>query len=289
MIGLNNKKIGFIVDSSSNIPDGKYEDVKVVPLCITVTKNNVSKTYKDGVDMFLPDLKKALDDKDADVKTSQANMMDMMKACDEMCPKYDYVIVMPIHEKISGNINSWRMLKDEYPNLIVLMTLDITLSFTWTLEVFKDYLKTHECNEASLQDYVNKEIIPHRFGFLMITDLKQMVKGGRVSGLKAAIAKLFKINPVIFMDKNGLEQYSKCKTYDKYFDIVDEYIARTRPGQKITRFFLVTPIGNEKVEKEFIETFKRRYHIDKYDLTSLPTIVVAHSGANHVATYFDVR
>jgi len=288
MIGLNNKKIGFIVDSSSDISNGQFEDVKVVPLGITVTENGIAKTYKDGVDINLFQLKDELK-AGKDIKTSQANMMDMMKAADEMCSQYDYVVVLPIHAKLSSNYNSWKIIQEDYPNLVVVMSLDITRSFVWTIDLLKDYLTSHECNEAQLQDYVNKEVVPHRFGFLMVTDLKQLVKGGRVSGLKAAIAKLFKINPVIFMDNNGLANYDRARSYEQYFKIVDAYMAEHRQGQSIKKIFIVTPIGNEQVGKDFVEAFNKHYNNMPHETTFLPTVVVAHTGVDHVAMYFDVR
>ncbi|MBQ6970469.1 DegV family protein [bacterium] len=40
------------------------------------------------------------------VKTSQANMNQMITAAAEMTKKYDQVIVLPIHRGLSGNANS---------------------------------------------------------------------------------------------------------------------------------------------------------------------------------------
>ena len=93
MIGLNNKKIGFIVDTSSTIKNGDYEDVAVLPLGINVVENGSTKTYQDGVNFNNDDLKRILLDKKSEVKTSQANMSEMMKIAQKMCSQYDYVIV----------------------------------------------------------------------------------------------------------------------------------------------------------------------------------------------------
>ena len=47
MIGFNNKKIGFIVDSSSNIKTNDFDDIMVVPLGININENGKITNYQD--------------------------------------------------------------------------------------------------------------------------------------------------------------------------------------------------------------------------------------------------
>lgn len=288
MIGLNNKKIGFIVDTSSTIKNGDFDDVMVLPLGITVTENGITKTFKDGVDFTNDDLRRVLLDKKSDVKTSQANMQDMLKICQEMCSKYDYVVVMPIHAKISSNINTWKLLKDDFPNLVVLMTYDIVRSFNWTLEDLRNYLTTHECVEDQMQKFVDT-YLPNRFGFIMIEDLKQMVKGGRVSGLKAAFAKLFKIYPIIYMDYTGLHHYVKGKSNKDIFNTLDKYIKEKHPNQQIVRMFLMVPIGYEEIGNKYLEDYKKHYQKDPPEHFTFPAVIIAHTGLKHVALYVELK
>ena len=288
MIGLNNKKIGFIVDTSSTIKNGDYDDVSVLPLGITVVENGTTKTFKDGVDFTTADLEKVINNKNADVKTSQANVADMMKICQDMFSKYDIIIVLPIHGKISSNINTWRMLKDDFPNLVVLMTYDIAGSFAWTLEDLREYLKTHECVEAEVQKYVDS-FLNKRFGFLMVEDLSQLAKGGRVSGIKAALAKLFKIFPVIYMDYTGLKNYAKAKSNEDLFGILDKYLKETHPGKQIVRMFLIVPIGFEDIAKQYLEDYKNHYKKEPPVTYTFPSVITTHTGLKHVALYVELK
>lgn len=289
MIGLNNKKIGFIVDSSSNLKDGQFDDVKVVPLGISIQNGTNIKSYKDGIDFHENDLTQALNNKTTNVKTSQAAMPDMMKIADEMCSKYDIVFVLPIHNKLSGNVNSWKLLKDEFTNLNVVMTWDISISFAWTIEKIKNYLKTNEAIETNVQNFVNENIIPHRCGFLMVEDLEQLKKGGRVNTVKAILAKLFKIRPVILFDQNGLTNYDKAKDYQDLFDILDKHISENYSGKKITKVILLTPYDNEQTKSAFLADYSSHYGSIPYELSSLPTVVVCHTGLKYVGIYVEIR
>lgn len=285
MIGLNNKKIAFIVDSSSNIKEGQFEDVKVVPLGVTIQNGSDVKVYKDGVDFTPENLKQTLENKDIAIKTSQASMPDMMKAIQDMCTKFDEVFVFPIHKDLSGNINTWKLLKDDFPNLNVVMTCDIGASFAWTIDEVKEFLKTNEANEVAVQRFINEQVIPHRVGFLMVQNLSQLVKGGRVSKGKAVIAKIFKIKPVILFDKQGLTNYDTAKDYEDLFDILDKHINDNYANKPIEKITLYVPYNDNQTKEEYVNAYSKHYGSIPYEVVNFPTVIVSHTGLKHVAIY----
>ena len=289
MVGLNNKKIGFIVDSSSNLKDGQFDDVKVLPLGVTIQNGSDIKSFKDGIDFHENDLTNALNNASTQIKTSQAAMPDMFKIAQEMCSKYDQVFVFPIHKNLSGNINSWKIVKDDFPNLNVVMTCDIGYSFAWTIEEVKNFLKTNEASEAIVQKFVDEQVIPHRVGFLLVEDLEQLKKGGRVSGIKAVIAKLFKIKPVILFDQNGLTNFDKVKDYAGLFAILDKHIAEKYNNQKIVKAIVFVPYGDDETKNKYLEEYKNHYGHIPYNLVNFPTVVVSHTGLKHVAIYVKLQ
>ena len=101
MISFDNKKVGFIIDSSSNVKNSTFDDIKIIPLGVTVD----GKTYKDGMDFDLLQLKQAFDAHKI-VKTSQANINDMINISKEMSSKFDIIFVFPIHSRLSSNFNT---------------------------------------------------------------------------------------------------------------------------------------------------------------------------------------
>lgn len=287
MIGFNNKKIGFIVDSSSNIKPGQFEDVEVVPLQISVNDNGIINSYKDGVNFSTEQLKDLLDS-NKEVKTAQASMPDMMMATEKMCGQYDQVYVLPIHKNLSGNMNTWNIIKDDYTNLNVVMSCDIGASFIWTLEEIKDFLTKQEGNEQLVQEYIDKQIIPNRVGWLMVNNLDQLVKGGRVSNIKAAIAKLFKIKPIILFDANGLTNLDKAKNYPEYFIICQEYLKKYYPGKKVKRTILFNPL-DENAAIDFNNFFYRHFGNQYKEKHHFPSVIVSHTGIDHVAIYVELE
>jgi len=289
MIALNNKKIGFIIDSSSNIKDGQYDDVKVIPLGVSVQSGNSVSTYKDGIDFSNDDLKLNLSLDNVNVKTSQAAMPDMFAAAEAMCSKYDQVFVFPIHKNLSGNYNSWNMVKDDYPNLNVVMTCDIGQSFAWTIDEVKEFLKNNEATEQNVQKFVDEQIIPNRIGFLMVEDLTQLVKGGRVSGFKAALAKVFKVKPIILFSKDGLTSINKAKDYEGLFEKADDYIKEHFEDKQPKRAILFVPYNDDGKALEFKIQYQNHYGTLPHESANFPTVVVSHTGLSHVAIYFELE
>ena len=282
MISFDNKKVGFIIDSSSNLVVNTFNDVNIVPLGITID----GKTYKDGIDFNILQLEQAIDANKI-IKTSQANIIDMINISKEMSNNFDIVFVFPIHSKLSSNFNTWKLIANDFPKLQVIMTYDIGLSFLWTIKEVKKFLETHNANSRDVEEFIKNNILPKRVGWLMVNDLTQLHKGGRVNGLKAIISKFLKIHPIILFDQNGLTNIANAKTNEKYFEFCDQYINDNYNGMKIKKAILFVPLNKELITNNFINNWKSHYPNLPYEIQQFPTIVVAHTGINYVAQYVE--
>jgi fatty acid-binding protein DegV len=98
-------KIALIVDSSSGITNGKYPDVYVLPLIVTETIGSKINTYKDGVNLDNDKLCRMLES-GSDIKTSQANISEMIELAEKLSKEYDQIFVLPIPPTLSSNYNS---------------------------------------------------------------------------------------------------------------------------------------------------------------------------------------
>ncbi|MCF0227958.1 MAG: DegV family protein, partial [Malacoplasma sp.] len=177
-------KIGFIVDSASGIKNGQFPNVHVIPLVITVKDDSGNvKEYLDGVNVteaeIAADIKKGYD-----VKTSQAAVGVLMQEIEKIQDQYDKIYVMPIQPKISSSYNTWMMIKDDYPKLVILPTTDFTCGCIWNIEHLIDLANKDQLTDEVAMDYI-KNIHKKRNGILFVYDLNQLVKGGRISNFKA--------------------------------------------------------------------------------------------------------
>lgn len=293
MIGFNKKKIGFIVDSSSNIKNGDYDDVKVIPLGIIINENGKTINYLDEpsqLSWFT--LKEKLIQKKIAVKTSQANMSQMLTLASEMTKKYDQVIVLPIHRGLSGNGNSWSIIKDQFNGkLCVNFVDDVGFGYVWDIEIIKQELTKKAYNEQQLQEFINKNILGSRVGYLIVNDLSRLIAGGRIKNSTGLLAKLFKIKPIILFDKVGLNFLDKVKTFKSYFEVIKKDLDTKYKNMAIKRAIIFTPedYKQNKYFPDFYENFKIAYPKLNHVIKSMPNVITCHTGHDFFACYFEIK
>ena len=289
-------KIAFIVDSASGIKNGQYDNVYVLPLIITINDHTGSvKDYKDGVDIDEVKVDEAINNRKYDVKTSQASVGELMKMVESIQDEYDRIYVIPIHPKISNSINTWNMIKDDYPKICVLPTTDFTCGVIWDVEHLLELAKKGELTDEVALDYM-ANIYKHRNGILFVYDLTQLAKGGRISNFKAALAKIFKMKIIISADDLGLNFIDKSISMEKCVAKSFEYFKKHNPNfdaANVTRLGLIYSAVDKKNKNidAAIAAIKEElnnasYKEDKY---IFPNVLMAHTGGNMFAFYVEFK
>lgn len=287
MIDFNKKKTCFIVDTSCDIRENEIDDIYVVPLNVIVTQDNKSTSYRDEVEINMSKLKECFKKK-CDIKTSQANMIDMINVVESLSEKYDRILAFPIHDKLSGNFNSWNSLSSEYDKLSVFRLNDISTGIRWTINALKEKMKSEYLTDDKINAYIEKHIHDH-IGWLLVKDMAQLAKGGRVSNFKAAAGKLFGIQPIIRFDDKGLEFAHKVKNDLQYFQFVKKEINELGSGKKVKQAMIFTACSDNVKLKAFTDLFEKEFPNVKYKITPLPVVIVAHVGPDFFAVYVDLK
>ena len=291
---LTMSKIAFIVDSASGIKNGQYDNVYVLPLIITIKdETGTVKDYHDGVDINEVETDKAIKNRKYDVKTSQASVGELIKMVESIQDEYDQIYALPIHPKISSSINTWNMIKEDYPKLVVLPTTDFTCGVIWDIEHLLDLAKQDKLTPQVALDYITN-VHKHRNGILFVYDLTQLAKGGRISNFKAALAKLFKMKIVISADDAGLNFIDKSSSIEKCVAKSFEYFKQHNPSfdaKNVTRLGLIYSATdkNDKIFETAIASIKdelssANYKTDKY---TFPNVLMAHTGGDMFAFYIE--
>ena len=289
-------KIAFIVDSASGIKDGQYDNVYVLPLIITIKDQagNV-KDYKDGVDINEVETDKAIQNKKCDVKTSQASVGELITMVESIQDMYDKLYVIPIHPKISNSLNTWNMIKEDYPKLCILPTTDFTCGVIWDVEHLLELAKKNELTDDVALEYMTN-VHKHRNGILFVYDLTQLAKGGRISNFKAALAKIFKMKIVISADNDGLNFIDKSQSMTKCVANAFEYFKKHNANfdaKNVTRLGLIySEVDRENknitaaIDAIKDELKEAKYKEDKY---VFPNVLMAHTGGNMFAFYIEFK
>ena len=102
------KKIAIIVDSSSGIKNGEFDNVFVLPLAINATNKKTKdiKTYHDNVDIDEVKTTELLENPNIDLSSSQASMGEIIMQIEKIYDDYDEIYVVPIPSYLSSSINT---------------------------------------------------------------------------------------------------------------------------------------------------------------------------------------
>jgi fatty acid-binding protein DegV len=144
--------------------------------------------------------------------------------------------------------------------------------------------------------YINKYLentLNTRAGAVIVPDITQLKKGGRVSNFKSIFIKLLGLKLIITLDKNGLLFKDKAGKLESAVDtnLVELDKILSYSTKKIKRALLLyNDCKNEKFNiNEMIKLTENKFPNIKFEKTVLPAVITAHLGPNYFAVAFDVE
>lgn len=280
-------KTCIIVDSSSGIKNNEIKNVFMEPLeIIEIGSGKNEIFYKDNINI---DSKMILEklNMNIDLKTSQTPIGIKMELIENLLKKYSTIFVIPISSGISGAYQSWLMVKNDIgnQNVNILNVEDICVGTRYVVEDILSMI-SQNATVDEIYDYVEKRK-KRRFGVLIVNDISQLKKGGRISGFKAMIVKVLKMNLLInfdgkltFFDKEISEIKSIQKAYKKINDEIDF------ESKGIKRIFMYTTYLDDTKNKELANKISSITGCDiKYFI--FPPSIAIHTGFGTFALFIE--
>lgn len=219
--------IAVVTDSTCDLDKDlidKYQ-INLVPLNLNFGENQ----YLDKVSIQPEQFYDLLEKEEVFPKSSQINETTFTNVYSQLSSHYDAIISLHLTSKFSGTYQSSKSaakrVQQEFGKPIFVFDSS-NLSGALGLMVLKTAM--------SIEEGLGFEEITHKLTqwkeqteiFVSVANLKYMLKGGRVSGLKGKIASMLNLNPVISMDKQGnstlfgttLNQKSSLKKIFKHIE-----------------------------------------------------------------------
>lgn len=283
---MKTKKTCIIVDSSACIRQKEIRDVYMVPLSIIETSDNNEKVYKELIDIDSKMvIKKIIQGKD--LKTSQSSLGEMIEILEELTQTYDRIFVLSISSGISGSYNTWNMAREEFKDkeIIVLDGKDLGYGNQVIVETILEMIAENKTTEE-IVEYVEQRK-SKRLATLIVTDISQLKKGGRISTTKAWIVDKLKLNIIITFD-GALDFFDKAKSIDKAIEKslekINQEINYKKNGIK-QAFFYSTFVDDAKT-KEIQAMVDSKLGFRTY-LRPIPSTIAVHIGANAFTIYIE--
>ena len=290
------KKIAIIVDSSSGIKNGEFDNVFVLPLAINATNKKTKdiKTYHDNVDIDEVKTTELLENPNIDLSSSQASMGEIIMQIEKIYDDYDEIYVVPIPSYLSSSINTWKVVIEDYDKVkVATNNTEIAIGIKWCIIDLLNMIKNGKLNEKSFFQYF-EDIKIKRMGMLFVYDLKHLVKGGRLTNFKSLILKLFRQKIMIIRDKDGLNFFKTSSSFLKGYDIfVKEFKKKFLDFDlnKVKRVGIVrcAPYKSDPNIEECISHMKKSITSKcKFFNDVVPSVIELHTGSKILYLNFEV-
>ena len=201
-------KVAIVTDSNSGITqaDAKKFGISVLPMPFYIN----DKLYYEDIDLTQEQFYKALGE-DAKISTSQPSPGDVTDLWDKLLEEYDEVVHIPMSSGLSSSCQTAIMLSDDYDGKVQVVN-NQRISVTQRQSVL-DAMAMADKGYSAAQ--IKEKLEQTRFEssiYITLQTLYYLKKGGRITPAAAALGTLLKLKPVLQIQGEKLDAFSKCRT-----------------------------------------------------------------------------
>lgn len=240
-------KTAIMTDSNSGITQSEAKElgIEVIPMPFTIN----GKTYYEDITLTQEQFYEFLS-QDAEIATSQPTPANVMAVWNRLLKDYDEVIHIPMSSGLSGSYQTAALLAQDFDGRVHVVN-NQRISITQRQSVL-DAMEM--ASNGISAERIKKHLEKTKFDssiYITLETLKYLKKGGRVTAAGAALATFLKIKPILQIQGEKLDAFSKART------------------KKAAKKIMLKAIEND---------MKKRYDAFKFD--SKVHILLAYSGTD---------
>ncbi|MGN0274119.1 MAG: DegV family protein [Chordicoccus sp.] len=278
-------KTAIVVDSNCGMlpEDAKEHGIIMLPMPVIVN----GREYKEHVDLAYDQFYQMLKE-GADVSTSQPSAGDVIDLWKKTLKEYDELVYIPMSSGLSGSCQSAMIYAEDFDGKVQVVN-NQRISVTQRQSALD--AKVMAENGASATE-IKKRLEETKFEshiYIMVDTLKYLKKGGRVTPAAAMIGTVLNLKPVLQIQGEKLDAYSKCRGIKAAKKIMTNAVM-----DGVNEFGGLDPehpncwIGmahtqNFEAAQQFMEETKKVFPNYDIHLDQLPLSIACHIGPGSLA------
>ncbi len=283
------KDWAIVLDTTFNEELYVLDNVFFIPMEITAINSETSdmKVYKDYIELKPINILNLLKEKYI-LQTSQISQEVFKEKAKELLKNYKRIIFLTLSKGLTKQFESLLLVQKELneelksKRVIVIDTKTASMSGVWvTKAIITELEKNPEAEEETLQ-IINDNILKRTMLQAVVTDVNFIIRGGRLTGVKAFFAKRLDLKIIIELDSNGVinkigHDTNVYKALDKMWKDINQKL--NSGGNKISEIYLLTlwDENDSLVYTDYIQakisdinlTIKHKY---------MPSAIASHTG-----------
>ena len=201
-------KVAIVTDSNSGITQeyAKELGISVLPMPFYIN----GQLYYEDIDLTQEQFYKALGE-DAEISTSQPAPGDVTDLWDKLLEEYDEVVHIPMSSGLSSSCQTAIMLSEDYDGKVQVVN-NQRISVTQRQSVLDAMAMADKgYNAAQIKEKLEATKFESSI-YITLATLYYLKKGGRITPAAAALGTLLKLKPVLQIQGEKLDAFSKCRT-----------------------------------------------------------------------------
>lgn len=226
------KKYSVISDSACDMSDNlvKQYGLHIVPFSISFDKTN---KLTEGVDITKDDFYRRLEALSVMPKTFYPSVGDYTAEFKKHLEQGLDVLCLCLSSKLSKSyisaMNAMKILSYTYPNNKI-RVIDTLLASAGQSLLAIDAVKLSESLDVASAFTRLEEIKKSAVMIVTVASLEQLARGGRMSNTTAALGKLLKINPIIYLENGALVSKEKAFGRKNAIEMIKKLTAKEIGG-----------------------------------------------------------
>lgn len=277
-------RVAIVTDSNSGITQeqGRELGISVLPMPFMID----GETYFEDIDLSQEEFYERMN-AGADISTSQPSPKAVTDLWDSLLEDHDAIVHIPMSSGLSGACQTARMLAEDYDGRVqVVNNHRISVTQRQSALDARD-LAARGCGAEQI-----REILERTCGdsiiYITVDTLKYLKKGGRITPAAAALGTLLKIKPVLTIDGEKLDAFSKARTIKQAKStmttaLAHDLEARLLDGRAEHTYLQFAHTQNEAAAREFMESIAELYPGVPVYMDRLPLSIACHIGPGALA------
>ena len=270
-------RTAIATDSNSGITQEQAAKLGIYVLPMPFMING--EMFYEGVNLTHEEFFKRMEE-GADITTSQPSPGEVTDFWDKLLKEYDEILYIPMSSGLSGSCQTAIMLADDYDGKVqVVNNQRISVTQEQSALDARD-LAAKGYEAAQIKEILERTKYESSI-YITLTTLKYLKKGGRITPAAAALGTLLRIKPVLTIQGEKLDAFSKARTAKQAKTIMLTALAkdleeRFHDKNAEHTYLEIAHTCNEEGAKELEEALKEQYPGAPITIAPLSLSIACH-------------
>lgn len=270
-------KLAIVTDSTAFLPERiqRHPDLYVISIPVILD----GKIYNEGIDIEADEYYELLKNSQEFPTTSQPALGEALELYESLKNKgYDTVISIHLSAGISGFVTNLHTVANAVDGLkIIPYDSKITSMPMGHMVEAALTMSDQRCGLEQILLRLNR-IRDNTNAYLIVEDLNNLVRGGRLTNGAALVAGLLKIKPILTFEDGKIVLFEKIRSSKKAFHRAEEVIGQRKEEIKQPVKLYVIHANNLEVAIEEKQKLQKKYPDTEIEIGHFGPVIGTHLG-----------